>query len=431
MKYYLIIIFTFISFNLIAEENPIQQIDKESFCKAVIQEEEKTECYQIKKYIDQLEDTWFGIYTEQNVKQGYSYTLQNIISIDGKYYFKYDYKDIYIGNFEGGWSETFSSNEFLFQAHHPFNLVKTETISGDLSYLGEVKDNNIIISKKDKDEESIVTIEGLDFNLYDFLDGPWNIERKWKVGDEYNSKMLYLSNIDENLDIVENIKYKFQGVENRIINGETTEVIVVDWFYGDGKKYCEELYDEKFNTLLAHYYYDDSWNEIHIQAAEEIARQIEYGEYVYIGEHQEGLPEGKGKMDYGDGNQYEGEFHKGQMHGKGTYDFFNGAKYEGEWMNGLYEGYGKFYYTDGGSYEGEWKNADKHGYGKQIAVEGDIYEGEWFEDKRQGSGKYVYANGDVYEGEFLQNTFHGQGKLTYANGDVYEGQWENNKFISN
>ena len=245
----LIIIFVFLSFSLLAKDNPIQSIDINTFCEKIIQEEDKTECYQIKKYIDQLEDAWFGIYTEQNVKLGYSYTLQNIISIDGKYYFKCDYKNVYIGNFEGGWSETFSSNEFLFQAYHPFNLVKTETISGDLSYLGKVKDNNIIISKKDNDGESIVTIEGLDFNLYDFLDGPWNIERKWKVGDEYNSKMLYLSNIDENLDIVENIKYKFQGVENRIINGETTEVIVVDWFYGDGKKYCEELYDEKFNTL--------------------------------------------------------------------------------------------------------------------------------------------------------------------------------------
>ena len=51
MKYYLIIILTFISCNLISEENPIQQIDKETFCKEAIQETEKNECYEIKKYV--------------------------------------------------------------------------------------------------------------------------------------------------------------------------------------------------------------------------------------------------------------------------------------------------------------------------------------------------------------------------------------------
>ena len=52
MRFFLFIILTFITCNLIAEENPIQQIDKETFCKEAIQETEKNECYEIKKYVD-------------------------------------------------------------------------------------------------------------------------------------------------------------------------------------------------------------------------------------------------------------------------------------------------------------------------------------------------------------------------------------------
>ena len=261
------------------------------------------------------------------------------------------------------------------------------------------------------------------------------LDSQLKVGDVFNGRSLDITLIDEEEKIVDNVQYKLQGIESRIINEQSVKVFIFDFFYedvnGNYKKFGQEVFDEKFHTIEAHYYYDDSsYNEIHILAPEEIARQIHYGDAIYLGEHQAGLPQGNGKMDYGDGNQYEGEFRKGQPHGKGTYSYYSGAKYEGDWVNGHYEGYGKFYFTDGGSYEGEWIKSDKHGYGKQIAVEGDIYEGDWFEDKRRGYGKLYYVNGDIYEGNWFEDKLHGQGTYTFANGDVLEGKWENGKFIN-
>ena len=91
MRFFLFIIITFITCNLIAEENPIQQIDKETFCKEAIQETEKNECYEIKKFIDEfLYEQWFGIYNEEDDKIGYSSYIETLHEVDEKYYYNFN-----------------------------------------------------------------------------------------------------------------------------------------------------------------------------------------------------------------------------------------------------------------------------------------------------------------------------------------------------
>ena len=63
--------------------------------------------------------------------------------------------------------------------------------------------------------------------------------------------------------------------------------------------------------------------------------------------------------------------------GKGTMNYNNGDKYIGEWKNDKREGKGKIIYKDNSEFDGEWKeNIEFKGKGKIINKIG-IYEGEY------------------------------------------------------
>ncbi|WP_264521113.1 hypothetical protein [Flavobacterium sp. N1994] len=65
------------------------------------------------------------------------------------------------------------------------------------------------------------------------------------------------------------------------------------------------------------------------------------GEDTYSGEFKNGLPDGKGKYIYKNGNTFSGFFSKGIKNGKGVFNYsINGTSYtqKGYWVNGDYVG---------------------------------------------------------------------------------------------
>jgi hypothetical protein len=83
----------------------------------------------------------------------------------------------------------------------------------------------------------------------------------------------------------------------------------------------------------------------------------------YTGSVTNGVPDGKGYFEDGDGMQYEGEVHMGRREGLAEGLFPNGDDYKGEWKDGKPDGVGTMTYMLGGSYEGEWKEGERHGKG--------------------------------------------------------------------
>jgi len=89
----------------------------------------------------------------------------------------------------------------------------------------------------------------------------------------------------------------------------------------------------------------------------------------YVGEIENGKPNGHGTLTSTDGDKYEGQWKDGEKYGQGTYIWSNGEKYEGEWKDGLIHGQGTYNWSYGKKYVGEWKNGkewnltsyDKHG----------------------------------------------------------------------
>ena len=60
----------------------------------------------------------------------------------------------------------------------------------------------------------------------------------------------------------------------------------------------------------------------------------EMGDGKYLGDIENGLPNGKGNLTESNGEKYEGEWKDGLMHGQGTYNWLYGKKYVGEWKDG-------------------------------------------------------------------------------------------------
>ena len=53
----------------------------------------------------------------------------------------------------------------------------------------------------------------------------------------------------------------------------------------------------------------------------------------YVGEIENGKPNGTGTFIYPDGEKYVGEWKNGKEHGQGTYTYPKGSKYVGEWKD--------------------------------------------------------------------------------------------------
>jgi len=80
----------------------------------------------------------------------------------------------------------------------------------------------------------------------------------------------------------------------------------------------------------------------------------------YVGEIENGVPNGQGKSTNPNGRKYEGEWKDGSWgYGQGTYTFSNGNKYVGSWKDRKMNGQGTFTYSNGSKYVGEWKDGER------------------------------------------------------------------------
>ena len=74
---------------------------------------------------------------------------------------------------------------------------------------------------------------------------------------------------------------------------------------------------------------------------------------------------------------YHGEAVGGVPNGKGRYKYHNGDLYEGDFVNGKKWGQGKFTYRDGSYYQGQWENDKREGKGYEENYDGDVYQGQF------------------------------------------------------
>jgi hypothetical protein len=74
------------------------------------------------------------------------------------------------------------------------------------------------------------------------------------------------------------------------------------------------------------------------------------GRKVYIGEEENGVPNGKGNLTYKSGTIYIGSFIDGKQDGYGEMYESNGSIYKGEWKGNARNGKGVYVWG-----EGKWK----------------------------------------------------------------------------
>ena len=65
-------------------------------------------------------------------------------------------------------------------------------------------------------------------------------------------------------------------------------------------------------------------------------------------------------------------------------------------MDDAKEGRGVLQYVDGERYDGEWRADKAHGQGTLTYASGDQYVGAWRDGMKDGDGRLQYANGDAY-----------------------------------
>ena len=136
-----------------------------------------------------------------------------------------------------------------------------------------------------------------------------------------------------------------------------------------------------------------------------VNHQLSYG--IYTGYLERGVPTGRGKLIFSNGDIYEGEFQNGTRGGKGKYTWTSGNVYEGDWVDGERTGQGTLTWANGYVYSGDWINGERTGYGRFDEPSGAYYEGEWYQGHRHGQGKYVNVLGQVFEGTWEMDEFLG------------------------
>lgn len=174
--------------------------------------------------------------------------------------------------------------------------------------------------------------------------------------------------------------------------------------------------------------------------------EITYKGMRYIGEYQNGVPNGNGKIYFTDNNYYEGEwadgtpqgygiwvnddvryegfFADGKPHGNGKFFGMNGTQIEGNFSRGTITD-GTFYFPSGDKYIGHLMDLLPYGQGTGYFSSGDKYVGLWKNGIKEGKGTYYYKDGKSYVGEFSNDKPNGEGTLYLQDGSRYIGTWVN------
>lgn len=176
----------------------------------------------------------------------------------------------------------------------------------------------------------------------------------------------------------------------------------------------------------------------------------------FEGELANGLPQGKGVLQWNDGRRFEGTFVAGEPMGPGLLSFGNGDRFEGAVVNGLPEGRGRFVRSNGDRYEASFRAGevqgpvdyafggeregdrfagpvDKHlanGDGTYFTRDGSSFAARLAEGRIVSAGEFKYANGARWQGAVAGNRPDGQGTLILASGDRIEGQLVKEQFAA-
>ncbi|MDR2777596.1 MAG: hypothetical protein LBB24_02400, partial [Rickettsiales bacterium] len=207
----------------------------------------------------------------------------------------------------------------------------------------------------------------------------------------------------------------------------------------------------------------DSW--VHLGNSRKFVNALDLS--TYEGDLPNGLPRGKGKQEYKNGDFLEGTFENGEfIKGAGKITDSNGKiVYEGELEgpNIRANGHGKRVYKNGDFMKGAFKSGKFiKGTGRITIDDGKeeiVYEGEFSNESLQGKGRKEYKNGEFLDGIFEDGEFvsgtgkitiddgkeeivyegelegpddiktSGHGKIVYKNGDFLEGTFKNGEFI--
>jgi len=133
---------------------------------------------------------------------------------------------------------------------------------------------------------------------------------------------------------------------------------------------------------------------------------FEYGnekkDRKYVGEIENGEPNGRGIMTFPDGRKYVGEF-KDKPNGQGTYTYPHGEKYVGEIKDGSRHGYGTNTWNNGQKYEGEYKYGKYHGEGTMFLPDGGKIVGEF---RNQRPWNSVYDKNGYYLGRYVNGIYY-------------------------
>ena len=146
---------------------------------------------------------------------------------------------------------------------------------------------------------------------------------------------------------------------------------------------------------------------------------------IYDGAFERDSINGQGRLTWPDGAIYTGDFIDGKRTGQGVYQWPSGSRYEGRFDDGVIVGPGVFTSADGERYEGDFQNGRRSGQGVLTLPTGESYQGAMADGQPNGRGVYQWPNGQRYEGDFQEGRIEGQGTMTYADGQVRTGLWSN------
>ena len=154
--------------------------------------------------------------------------------------------------------------------------------------------------------------------------------------------------------------------------------------------------------------------------------------YTYIGNFKNNKYEGHGEIIYENSGEneishYKGFFKNGLRDGKGKLEFSNGNYYDGEFKNNCFSGEGDFYFNDGRFYKGHWENNIIKGVGEFNWKNGDRYKGEYKNYEKEGYGEY-YNDKNYYKGYWVSGFPHGKGKARIE-GNTINGTFRFGKVV--
>ncbi len=148
-------------------------------------------------------------------------------------------------------------------------------------------------------------------------------------------------------------------------------------------------------------------------------RSYRNSDIVYIGDYHQNKKHGKGKIIRitDEFLIYNGDWNDEDKHGYGIL-IGKDAKYEGNFIKDEMEGRGKMEWDNGDIYEGEFIKGCKEGYGIIKFGNRDIYEGNFVNNLMHGPGIYKWATGEIYKGNFMHGQMLGEGEIQFNDKNV-------------